>query len=317
MLSTTKMISTRDAFGQALLELGEENPKIIVFTADLATSTRTSFFAEKFPERFFDVGIAEQNMITMAAGAASCGKIPFVATLAVFACERVCNQITVSVAYPKLNVKIVGTHGGISVGKDGATHQSICDISIMRSIPNMTVIAPCDGVETKKCIKTAADYVGPTYIRLGRATLPIIFEDDYNFRIGEAVTLREGNDATIIANGLMVHEALKAHGELLKDGINVRIINLHTIKPIDEEAIEKCARETGAIVTAEEHTVMGGVGGAVSEVVVERYPVPVLRVGLRDVFGESGEPYDLLKKYGLTDTNIVDAVKKIIKLKKR
>ena len=311
------MLSTRDAFGQALLELGEENPDVIVFTADIATSTRTGLFGQKYPDRFFDLGIAEQNMISVAAGAASCGKIPFVATLAVFACERVCNQITISVAYPKMNVKIVGTHGGISVGKDGATHQSISDIAIMRSIPNIVVIAPCDGVETMKCVKAVAGYVGPTYIRLGRAPFPVIFDESYDFQIGEAVILRDGSDVTIIANGLLVHEALKAYEKLREMGIKARVINLHTIKPIDESAIEKAARETGAIVTAEEHTIIGGVGGAVAEVLVERYPVPMTRVGLRDTFGESGEPADLLRKYGLLDVDIVDAVERAVEMKKR
>jgi len=311
------MLSTRDAFGQALLELGEENPDVIVFTADIATSTRTGLFRQKYPDRFFDLGIAEQNMISVAAGAASCGKIPFVATLAVFACERVCNQITISVAYPKMNVKIVGTHGGISVGKDGATHQSISDIAIMRSIPNIVVIAPCDGVETMKCVKAVAGYVGPAYIRLGRAPFPVIFDESYDFQIGEAVILRDGSDVTIVANGLLVHEALKAYEKLREMGIKARVINLHTIKPIDETAIEKAARETGAIVTAEEHTIMGGVGGAVAEVVVETYPAPMARVGLRDTFGESGEPADLLRKYGLLDVNIIEAVQKAVEMKKR
>jgi len=308
---------TRDAFSHALLELGEENSNVIVFTADLATSTKTGIFAKKYPERFYDFGIGEQNMISTAAGAASCGKIPFVASLAVFACERVCNQISVSVAYPRLNVKIVGTHGGISVGKDGATHQSISDIAIMRSIPNMVLIVPCDGAETKKSIKAAAEYVGPVYIRLGREPVPVIFNDDYNFEIGKAVTLREGNDVTIIASGLMVHEALKACDRLLKEEIRSRIIDLHTIKPIDETTIEKAARETGGIVTAEEHNILGGVGAAVAEVVVEKYPVLMARVGLRDTFGESGEPFDLLKKYGLLSVNIVEAARKVSKLKKK
>jgi transketolase len=312
-----KMISTRDAFGQALVELGEENPDVIVFTADLATSTRTELFAAKFPDRFFDMGVAEQNMISVAAGAATCGKIPFISTLAVFACERALNQITVSVAYPKLNVKIVGTHGGISVGKDGTTHQSICDISIMRSIPNMVVIVPCDAIETKKCIKAAARYVGPVYIRLGREPLPVLFDESYDFHIGKAVEMKDGEDVAIVANGLMVHQSLRAHDLLLKKGIKAKVINLHTVKPIDEEMIEKVARETGALVTVEEHTIMGGLGGAVAEVLVEKYPVPMLRVGLRDVFGESGEPQDLLRKYGLLDIDIVDAVERVIKMKRK
>ena len=203
------------------------------------------------------------------------------------------------------------------MGKDGTTHQSISDIAIMRSIPNIVLIAPCDGVETKKCIRAAANYVGPTYIRLGRAPLPIVFDESYNFEIGKAVILRDGNDVTIVANGLMVHEALKACDRLLEEGIRARLINLHTVKPIDEKTIHDAARETGAIVTAEEHNILGGVGGAVAEVVVENYPVPIARVGLRDVFGESGEPYDLLGKYGLLDVNIAEAVKKVINLEKR
>lgn len=311
------LVESRDAFAQALLELGEENPNVTVLTADLATSTKVGVFAKRFPNRFIDVGIAEQNMISIAAGLATCGKIPIVSTLAVFASERVCNQVMISVAYPKLNVKIVGTHGGISVGKDGATHQSICDLAIMRSIPGMVVMAPYANVETRKCVKAAANYVGPVYIRLGREPVPEIFDETYDFHIGKAVVLKDGGDATIVANGLMIHEALKAYEKLLLEGIKTEVIDLHTIKPIDVNTISKAARETGGIVTAEEHNIYGGVGSAVAEVVVENYPVPMIRVGLKDTFGESGVPYDLLKKYGLVDINIVDAVKSIIEKKKR
>lgn len=312
----SQIVDLRDSYGQALLEIGEENPNVIVFTADIATSTKTSVFARKYPERFYDVGIAEQNMITMAAGAASCGKIPFVSTLAVFATERTFNQLTVSVGYTKLNVKVVATHGGVSVGKDGATHQSILDVAIMRTIPNMTVIVPCDGVETRKCVKAATNHIGPVYIRLGREPVPLIYDESFDFQIGRASTLRKGDDLTIVANGIMVHEALKACVRLEKEGLSCRLIDLHTVKPIDEKTILKAARETGAIVTAEEHTILGGTGSAVAEVIGEGYPVPVMRVGLKDTFGESGEPYDLLKKYGLLDVNIVEAARKAMKMKK-
>ncbi len=310
------MVDLRDSYGQALLELGEENPDIMVFTADIATSTKTSVFGKRFPDRFVDVGIAEQNMITMAAGVAACGKVPFVSTLAVFAVERALNQLSVSVAYPKLNVKVVATHGGVSVGKDGATHQSIMDVAITRAIPNMTVIVPCDGTEAHKCIKAVAYIVGPAYVRLGREPVPLIFDGSYKFRIGRAEVLRDGGDASIICNGLMVHEAIKAHEKLRSLGVSARVIDMHTVKPLDEKAIVRAARETGAIVTAEEHSVLGGTGGAVAETVVENYPVPLIRVGLKDTFGESGEPRDLLAKYGLLEVNIVEAVGRAIKMKK-
>jgi transketolase len=310
------MIATRDAYGKALVKLGASDPRVVVLDADLAKSTKTVEFMKHYPERFFDMGIAEQNMMGTAAGLAAAGKVPFASTFAVFAAGRAFEQVRNSIAYTRLNVKIAATHAGLTVGEDGASHQAIADLAVMRALPNMTVVVPADGVETEKAVFAAAETGGPFYIRLGRSALPVLFDGDYRFRIGEAAVMRPGNDASVIACGIMVAEALKAAEELEKEGLSVRVINMSTIKPLDREAVTIAARETGAIVTAEEHTVLGGLGSAVAETLVETVPVPMERVGIKDVFGESGKPQELLEKYGLTAKNIKDAVYKAIGRKK-
>lgn len=309
-------IATREAYGKALAAVGGKNNNVIVLDADLSKSTKTEVFGKAYPERFFNVGIAEQNMMGTAAGLAAAGKIPFVSTFAVFATGRAFEQIRNSICYPKLNVKIAATHAGLTVGEDGASHQSIEDISLMRTLPNMTVIVPADGIETEKAIEFAAEYKGPCYIRLGRSNVPELFGSDYKFEIGKAVTVTEGNDVTIIATGIMVAEAKTAAEELSKEGISARVLNIHTIKPIDSEAIIKAAEETGCIVTCEEHSIIGGLGSAVAEVLVENKPVPMLRLGVNDTFGESGKPKDLLKKYKLTSADVVEKVKEVLSKKK-
>ncbi len=309
-------IATREAYGNALAEFGSDS-RIVVFDADLSKSTKTDTFKKKYPERFFNMGIAEANMMATAAGMASCGKIAFASTFAMFAAGRAFEQIRNSICYPRLNVKIAATHAGLTVGEDGASHQAIEDIAIMRAIPNMTVLSPADAVETRHAIKAAIEYDGPVYIRLGRLNVPVIFdESNYQYELGKGITLSEGSDVTIIATGLMVHAALEARDTLKQEGIDARVIDLHTIKPIDEDIIIKAARETGAIVTAEEHNVIGGLGGAVAEVVAENYPVPVLRLGVQDKFGKSGKPDALLEMYGLTAANIAAKVKDVLKLKR-
>lgn len=309
-------IATREAYGKALAELGMNNPKIVVLDADLSKSTKTADFKKVCPERFVNMGIAEGNMMTVAAGMSTCDKIPFVSTFAIFATGRAYEQIRNSICYPKLNVKVCATHAGITVGEDGASHQSVEDISLMRGIPNMTVICPADAIETEKAIKAVAEYNGPCYIRLGRSGVPVINDfEEYDFKIGKAVKYREGKDATIIATGIMVDAALEAYNILAEDGIKVRVLNIHTIKPIDEEAVVNAARETGVIITAEEHSIIGGLGSAVCEVTSENHPVPVIRVGIKDTFGESGKPAELIKAYGLTAEDIVKAVKKGLSLK--
>ncbi|MDI6791892.1 MAG: transketolase family protein [bacterium] len=310
------MVATRDAYGKALLKLGEINPKVVVLDADVSSSTRTANFAAKFPERFFNMGIAEANMIGAAAGLATCGKIPFASSFAIFASARCFEQIRNCVCWPRLNVKIVPSHAGISVGEDGASHQAVEDISIMRMLPNMTVIVPADGLETEQAILTAAEYDGPMYIRLGRAKFPLVSPPDYKFSIGKSYTIREGSDATCIAAGLMVFEALSAAEKLQEQGINLRVINMSTIKPIDKEAILKAAEETGAIVTAEEHTIIGGLGSAVAEVLVEEKPVPMKRIGMPDRFGLSGPPRKLLEKFNMSDADIARAVLEVMGRKK-
>ncbi len=309
----TKKIATRNAYGEALMELGKTNKNVVVLDADLSGSTRTSGFGKEFPERFINVGIAEQNLIGTAAGLATTGKIPFASTFAMFATGRAFEIIRNSVAYPKLNVKICATHSGISVGEDGASHQALEDISCMRTIPSMTVIVPSDAVETKAVIHRIADMDGPVYVRLGRLAVPVINdEENYKFELGKGITLKEGNDITIIATGLMVSKAIEAAKELENKGIKARVINIHTIKPIDEDLIIKAAKETGAIVTVEEHNIIGGLGSAVAEVIGENYPVLLKRIGTMDTFGESGTPEALLKKYGLTSDNIIEIVVDIL-----
>ncbi|MEA4825982.1 MAG: transketolase family protein [Clostridium sp.] len=309
-------IATREAYGKALAKLGEENKNVVVLDADLSKSTKTADFKKVFPERHINMGIAEANMMAVAAGLSTCGKIPFASTFAMFASGRAFEQIRNTICYPKLNVKVCATHAGITVGEDGASHQSVEDISLMRSIPNMTVICPSDAVETEAAIKAIAEYEGPCYVRLGRSGVPVINDNsEYKFEIGKGVTLREGKEATIIATGIMVDAALEAYNMLAEEGIKVRVINIHTIKPIDSELIIKAARETGVIITAEEHSIIGGLGSAVCEILSENCPAPVMRVGIKDVFGESGKPDELLKAYGLTSEDIVKAVKKGISLK--
>ena len=305
-------IATREAYGKALAAVGGKNNKVIVLDADLSKSTKTEVFGKAYPERFFNVGIAEQNMMGTAAGLAAAGKIPFVSTFAVFATGRAFEQIRNSICYPKLNVKIAATHAGLTVGEDGASHQSIEDISLMRTLPNMTVIVPADGIETEKVIEFAAEYKGPCYIRLGRSSVPDLFSADYKFELGKGIVLREGKDLTIIANGLCVAPALEAAEKLAADGVDAKVINIHTIKPLDEELVVAAAKETGKVVTVEEHSVIGGLGGAVCECLSEKAPVPVKRIGVNDVFGESGPATALLEKYGLDAEGIYKQIKEFV-----
>ena len=305
-------MATREAYGKALVKLGKINDDVVVLDADLSKSTKTNDFCKAYPNRFFNMGIAEQNLVGAACGFAAAGKIPFASTFAMFATGRAFEVIRNSVCYPKLNVKICATHAGITVGEDGGSHQSVEDISLMRSIPNMTVVVPADGIEAEKMIFAAAEFNGPMYVRLGRSAVPTIFGEDYNFEIGKGVVLRDGNDVTIIACGIMVNEALIAADILKEENINARVINMSTIKPIDTELIIKAAKETKAIVTAEEHSIIGGLGSAVSEVVCENHPVVVKKVGMNDCFGESGTPNELLAKYGLTAKDIVEKVKEAL-----
>jgi transketolase len=309
---TTK-IATRDAYGKTLAKLGETNSNIVVLDADLSKSTKTCDFAAKFPERFINVGIAEQNLIGISAGLAASGKIPVASTFAMFAAGRAFEVIRNSVCYPKLNVKICATHAGITVGEDGASHQAIEDMAIMRAIPNMTVISPADGPSTEALLKAAIEYKGPVYMRLGRSAVPVLYPECESFEIGKGKTLKDGTDVTIIATGIMVCEAMAAAAELEENGVSARVIDIHTIKPIDEDIIVKAAQETGAIVTVEEHNVIGGLGSAVSEVVSKKMPVRVAMVGIEDTFGESGSPAELLVKYGLTKSNIIEKVMGVIK----
>jgi transketolase len=305
-------MATRDAYGQALQILGAENPKVVVLDADLSKSTKTADFAKKYPERFFNMGIAEANLLGTAAGLAAAGKIPFASTFAIFAVGRAFEQIRNSIAYPKLNVKIAATHAGITVGEDGGSHQAVEDMAIMRAIPNMVVLVPADGEETRQVILAAAKYNGPVYIRMGRLAVPLLFGEDYNFEIGKANVLREGTDAAIMANGLMVSTALEAAGELAAEGISVSVVNVASVKPLDEETIVRIAKQTKAVVTAEEHNIIGGMGSAIAEVLGEKQPTPMVRVGIKDLFGESGSPQELLEKYGLTKGDLVKAVHEVI-----
>ncbi len=310
------MIATRDAYGQTLLELGRENRNVVALDADLSGSTKTSLFAKEFPDRFFNAGIAEANMVGMAAGLAAGGMIPFASTFAVFAAGRAFEQIRQSIAYARLNVKIVATHGGITVGEDGGSHQSVEDLAIMRTLPNMTVLCPADGPETSAAIRAAAAYDGPVFVRLGRSKVPVVFKDGCDFAIGRGATLRQGTDLTFVTTGLMTAQALAAAEILQEENISARVLHLGTIKPLDVDALLLAARETGAIVTAEEHSVIGGLGGAVCEALCEGWPVPVERVGLRDVFGQSGTAEDLLAYYGLTPAHLVEAAERVLQKKK-
>ncbi|WP_346353442.1 transketolase family protein [Azotosporobacter soli] len=308
-------LATREAYGDSLKELGDKNQAVVVLDADLSKSTKTVVFAKAHPDRFINVGIAEQNMMGIAAGLAASGKIPFVSTFAMFATGRAFEQVRNSICYPKLNVKVAATHAGLTVGEDGASHQSIEDISLMRSLPNMTVIVPADAEETRQAVEFAAKHNGPVYLRLGRMAVPDVVGEGYQFAHGKALQLADGKDVTLAATGIMVSAALEAAKTLAEEGISARVLNIHTIKPIDRDAIAKAAKETGALVSCEEHSVIGGLGSAVAEVLAETTPAPMERVGVKDTFGESGTPGDLLVKYGLTANDIVAAAKKAISRK--
>ncbi len=308
-------IATRVAYGTTLAEIGS-NENIIVLDADLSKSTRTDFFQKKYPERHFNMGIAEGNMMAVAAGLASCGKTVFASTFAIFASGRAYDSVRNSIGYPHLNVKIGATHAGITVGEDGASHQALEDIALMRAIPGMTVISPADAVSTSALVKQAAEMYGPVYLRLGRLDVPVIYPTDTQFSIGKGVKLKDGKDITIIATGFMVEPALRASEILKSEGIDVRVIDIHTIKPIDTDIIIKAAEETGAILTCEEHNIMGGLGSAVSEVVVKNSPVPMDMLGVMDTFGKSGKPADLINKFGLTAENIIEKAKALLNKKR-
>ena len=309
-MSEVKKIATRVSYGNALVELAKEHDDVYVLDADLAAATQTAIFKKEFPDRHIDCGIAECNMMGIAAGIAATGKVPFASSFAMFAAGRAFEQVRNSIGYPHLNVKIGATHAGISVGEDGATHQCNEDIALMRSIPGMTVINPADDVEAKAAVLAMADYVGPPYMRFGRLAAPI-FNDaaTYKFEVGKGIQLKDGKDVTIIATGLMVSEALEAAKALKEQGVDARVINIHTIKPIDRDIIVKAAKETGRIITVEEHSVIGGLGSAVADVVTEECPVPVIKIGVKDVFGHSGPAVDLLKEFGLCAENIVAVTK--------
>lgn len=305
-------IATRESYGNILMELGEENRNIVVLDADLSKSTKTAGFAKKFPERFINAGIAEQNLMGMAAGLATTGKIPFASTFAVFATGRAFEVIRNSICYPNLNVKIAATHAGITVGEDGGSHQSIEDIAIMRALPNMSILVPADDTETRQAVRAAANMEGPVYLRLGRLGVPNIFDTSYKFSFGKGNLLKEGRNITIIGTGLMTEKCLQAAKLLEKEGVSARVINISTIKPLDEEIIIQAAKDTKRIITVEEHSVIGGLGSAVCDVVAAYCPVQVVKIGIDDIFGESGKPEDLLLKYGLTVENIYRKVQQVI-----
>ena len=309
-MSEVKKIATRESYGNALAELGAQNPNVVVLDADLAGATKTGIFKKAFPERHIDCGIAEGNMMGVAAGLATCGKIPFASSFAMFAAGRAFEQVRNSIGYPHLNVKIGATHAGISVGEDGATHQCNEDIAIMRTIPGMTIICPADDVEARAAVKAAAEYVGPVYMRFGRLAVPVINDEaNYKFEIGKGITLKEGKDVTIIATGLEVNESLEAAKLLAADGISAEVINIHTIKPLDKELVVASAKKTGKVVTVEEHSVIGGLGGAVAEALSEEAPTKMLRIGMMDKFGQSGPAKALIEYYGLDGKSIYEKVK--------
>jgi transketolase len=310
-------LSTREAYGKVLVELGKEHEDIVVLDADLSRSTMTKYFAEKFPERFIQCGLQEQNMMSIAAGLAATGKIPFASTFAVFAACRCFDQVRVCIAQPKLNVKIVATHGGITVGEDGASHHAIEDLALYCSLPGFNVVVPADAIETVEAVKAAVAIEGPFYIRLGRPKFPAVYKDGYRFKLGKAVTMREGKDATVIACGVMVSKALEAVNALALQGIDCRVLNMPTLKPLDEGAIIKAASQTGAIVVAEEHLLHGGLGSRVAQVVAREKSVPMSFIGINDVYAKSGKPDELLQKYGLTTEAIEQAVKAVVAKKSR
>ena len=308
-MDMSKKIATRQSYGEELALLGEENENVVVLDADLTTATKTEIFAKKFPERFFNIGIAEQNMISTASGLASCGKIPYASTFAVFAAGRAYDQIRNSVCYPNANVKICATHAGITVGEDGATHQMIEDLSLMRTLPNLTVMCTSDDTQTRWAIREIAKTKNPVYIRLCRLATPVIYDQTQEFEIGKAVQIGEGTDATIFATGVTVSEALKAKENLAKENINVRVVDIHTIKPIDEEMIVKCAKETKKLISVEDHNIIGGLGSAITEVLTDKCPTKLIRMGIKDTFGKSGKAEELMKYFKLTGDDIVDTVK--------
>ena len=312
-MSEVKKIATRASYGNALVELGKKHDDLVVLDADLAAATQTGIFKKAFPERHIDCGIAECNMMGIAAGIATTGKVPFASTFAMFAAGRAFEQVRNSVGYPKLNVKIGATHGGISVGEDGATHQCCEDFALMRAIPGMVVMSPSDDIEAKAMVEAAYEHVGPVYMRFGRLAVPVINDNpDYKFELGKGIVLREGKDLTIIANGLCVAPSLEAAAKLAEEGIEAKVINIHTIKPLDEELVVAAAKETGKVVTVEEHSIIGGLGGAVCECLAEKAPVPVKRIGINDVYGESGPAVALLEKYGLDAAGIYKQIKAFI-----
>ena len=304
------MIATRESYGKALAELGEKYKDVVVLDADLAAATKTIDFKKKFPERFFDIGIAEQDLMGTAAGLALGGKIPFASTFAIFASGRAYDQVRNTIAYSKLNVKIAATHAGITVGEDGASHQALEDISLMRSIPNMVVVSPADDKSTKWIIEEAINYNGPMYIRLARPATEEIYDENTKFELGKGIQHGDGEDATVIATGVTVAEALKAKEELAKDGINIRVVDIHTIKPIDKDLIVKCAKETKKVITVEDHSIIGGLGTAVCEVLSEEYPTKVIRMGIKDTFGTSGKAEELMKYFHITAEDIIEEIKK-------
>ena len=301
-------IATRQSYGETLVELGKENENIVVLDADLAGATKTDLFAKAYPDRFFDLGIAEANMLGTAAGFATCGKIPYASTFAVFAAGRGYDQIRNSICYPNLNVKICATHCGITVGEDGATHQMLEDISLMRTLPNMTVISPSDDTQTRWIIKEVSKINGPVYVRLARLATPVIYETNQKFEIGKAIQIGEGTDGTVFATGVTVSEAIKAQEELEKQGIHIRVVDVHTIKPIDKDMIIKCAKETAKLVSVEDHSIIGGLGTAISEVLTENYPVKLERIGMKDTFGKSGKAEELMEYFGITAKSIMGII---------
>ena len=298
--------ATRQSYGEALAELGRKNPNIVVLDADLSAATKTNIFAKEFPDRFFDIGIAESDMIGTAAGMSTCGKIPYASTFAVFAAGRAYDQIRNSVCYPKLNVKICATHCGVTVGEDGATHQMLEDLSLMRTLPNMTVMSVSDDTQTKWAVEEISKIQGPVYLRLARLATPIIYDETQKFEIGKMVQIGDGTDATVFATGVTVAESLKAQEELATKGINIRVVDVHTIKPIDKEMIIKCAKETKKLISIEDHNVIGGLGSAISEVLTEEYPIHLTRLGIKDTFGKSGKAEELMEYFGIDKKTIVD-----------
>lgn len=307
-MDETRKIATRQSYGEALAELGEKNEKVVVFDADLSGATKTSIFAKKFPERFFDMGIAEQDMMSTAAGMSTFGKIPYASTFAVFAAGRAYDQIRNSICYPKMNVKICATHSGVTVGEDGATHQMLEDLGLMRGLPNMTVLCTSDDTETRWAVEEISKIQGPVYVRLCRLATPVIYDENQKFEIGKAIQIGEGTDATIFATGVVVSEAIKAKEELEKQGINIRVVDVHTIKPIDKEMIVKCAKETKKLISIEDHSIINGLGTAIADVLTEEYPCKLIKLGVKDEFGRSGKATELLEHYGLTAKHIVEAV---------